>query len=421
MKLLFITYGGGHADLVARIIPYIDQFENISCHVLALSTAGVILERFHIKYKTCADYINVTGYQSALKIGDKLSQPLWHPSSGINYNDSCAYMGVSMCDLIEELGDGEAQKQYAKLGRKVFLPVRFLEKVIKAEAPDVVVTTCNVRMEKAAIIAANNNNIPSLLIDDLFGYSLCGMTRVENCEITSKTGHLPRYIFVLNEFVKNRLLKANFPLHAISVTGQPVFSELRRDLDRLELNERYKTIRRNYEFVVTYAAPGKIDVLKSQLKELKQLVAQKQSIYFILKLHPSTSITSDIQEVLDSFTKNSTVSHKDDVLYSLKVSDVVIVYRSTVGLQAIFSGKKLIIWGAKSDTGILPYDRSINANFAEELGQLSNALDKSLESVSQDSAEENEIFYNTPNALQNIYEAMTVIHESKLCDTGCRV
>ncbi len=416
MKILFVTYGGGHADIVARIIPYLKQFNNVSCHVLALTTAVNILDRHHIKYKKCSDYLTTTGYHSALEIGDKLSRPIWHSSTGIEYSDSCAYMGISMLDLMNELGEHEAIKQYDKLGRKAFLPWSFLERVIKIESPDIVVTTCNVRMEKAAIIAANKNDIPSILIDDLFGYSLCGFTSLEHCKISSKVEHLPKNIFVLNDFVKNRLLKAKSLLTDVYVTGQPVFSELSRDLEKTQLQEKYKLLKQKNKYVVTYAAPGKIDVFKSQLSELKQLVAIRRDIHFIIKLHPSISIDCEVQDELDSFPNNSSVTHKDDVLQSLKISDVIIVYRSTVGLQAIFSGKKLLVWGNWEDTKLLPYEQSYNARYAKNIEQLSTELEKSLKSVDDDFTDESEVFFNTPNALQNIYKAMKMIFNKY--DTG---
>jgi predicted dehydrogenase len=98
-----------------------------------------------------------------MALGAELSAPLWDASSQVSRDDSCAYLSLSMLDLIAACGDAEAWRRYEELGRQAFCPTRFLTHVLAQENPGLVVTTCHVRMERAAVLAARQRGCPSLL------------------------------------------------------------------------------------------------------------------------------------------------------------------------------------------------------------------------------------------------------------------
>ena len=107
-RLLFVTYGGGHIDIVVRLLPWLDRLEDVEVRILALTTAAPRLEQTEWKFKRCIDYLPLSGYEKAMEIGRELSQNLvgvtsggkWDDSLGISFEETCAYLGVSMVDLI---------------------------------------------------------------------------------------------------------------------------------------------------------------------------------------------------------------------------------------------------------------------------------------------------------------------------------
>ena len=51
-------------------------------------------------------------------------------------------------------------------------------------------------MEKAAIIAARRRNITSVLLEDLFGYSLLGESSVSENKLAHYVDEIPEYLFL---------------------------------------------------------------------------------------------------------------------------------------------------------------------------------------------------------------------------------
>ncbi len=372
--IFFVTYGGGHVDIVSRVLPHIFSSNNIPVKVFALTTAAQFLSRKGFDYVMCSTYLSISKkYSEAVNLGKNLVQNEWDASSGVLYEESCAYLGVSMRDLIEDLGEGLAWKKYRERGRKAFCPVEFAKTVLEFEQPKVVVITCMVRMERAFFLAAKSLGIKTVLIEDLFGFSLLGEGSVYHNQLIFPDSDWPDFLLVFNDFVKNRFLMAGFPEERVIVTGQPVLSECLEEYNSAqkkgELLEGFRD-----EDVVTYFAPARRDVLFEQLKAIRRCSEKCKSLKFIVKLHPSVGL----DEIPRSFFLNdSTIKFVTDIspVLLLKSSSKVLIFRSTLGLVAILCGTPLFVL---DDTGeeVLPYVSSGAATLIDKYENMEEVLQK---------------------------------------------
>jgi hypothetical protein len=87
--------------------------------------------------------------------GSSLMQGLGGPVA--DPQETVAYLGLSMADLIADVGPEEAELAYRQFGRQAFLPVRTLDRILRQVAPDLVVCTNSPRAERAAVLAAGNS------------------------------------------------------------------------------------------------------------------------------------------------------------------------------------------------------------------------------------------------------------------------
>jgi hypothetical protein len=126
---------------VLALLPRL-RAQGVPATVLALSTAVSGLRRAGEPCRTPLDYLPLAGYEQAMALGAELSAPLWDASSQVTWDDSCAYLGLTMLDLIGACGDAEAWRRYEELGRQAFCPTRFPTHVLAQENPGLVVTTC---------------------------------------------------------------------------------------------------------------------------------------------------------------------------------------------------------------------------------------------------------------------------------------
>jgi len=406
-KILFVTYGGGHADIVLRLLPYIEANPGLEYSILALTTAGTFFDKHGISYKRCIDYLPLSGYEEALDVGGSLSKALWDSSSGIPYIDSCAYLGVSMLDLIAEDGAVVAKSAYKKLGRKSFCPTGFMQNVIQAEEPDVVITTCYVRMERAAIIAAKSLGIKSILIEDLFGYSLLGEKPLEVNELVFPLETHPDHIFVLNEFVRERHIQAGLPVETIHVTGQPVLSEWVEDYESALPEVTLEKIRQEGYPVITYIAPAARRILYEQTDAIIELAKLRPDWRFCIKLHPSIGVREFTKKYPDK-PETVKVMHDEEILSVVKGSDLILIFSSTVGLLCVFCNVPLLVLDCLDEPSSMPYVSSGVARGINNYHELEAAVQAELDGVGNDTDVKTDagIFYNPPRAAEKIISVL---------------
>ncbi len=323
-RVFCVTYGAGHVNIIKEIYNELIKYDNLEVSILGLTLADSILKKENIPHKRISQYLNL--FDSKEQIIELGKQFLDEDSNNclIEREDTIAYHGLSLYDLKEEYGDEKAWELYEKLGRKAFLPINTMYKILEYEAPDVVVTTNSPRMEKAAAIAANMLNIPVVRINDLPYMS-------EKMEYDAK-------LCVMNELAKQSIIRKGLAREEdIVVTGQPVFE---KDLKiNKDVQEEYlKKYKNDYQYIVLYLGQGHSEQERLTICKLGDISNDSKNTLFIIRPHPN----DDSDYTKYGKTDNFLVTKEGDLKYLLAISDAAVTRYSTSGLQAALLGVPLI-------------------------------------------------------------------------------
>ena len=169
MKKIFMTcYGGGHAEIIKEVYKNLININDIEITILALTTSKYKFEQEKIPYKLISDYYDKKKDKNIYELGKQfcLENKI---DTLIGEEETYLYHGYALYELERSHNKNEIIQAFEELGRIIFLPIQFMERVLKNENPNLVVTTNSPRYEKATLIAAKNLNITSLSIEDLFG------------------------------------------------------------------------------------------------------------------------------------------------------------------------------------------------------------------------------------------------------------
>ncbi len=372
-----MTYGGSHVDLVASLVPAIKNHPNLEHQILALTIASKKLNSLKINFKQCKDFLPLDGYEEALKIGRSLSKPLWDKSTGIPFEESAAYLGVSMVDLIKDLGEKKAWEEYEGKGRKAFLPCNFLQQILSIEKPDIVVTTCDVRMERAAHLSALKMRMLSIRIEDLLGFSVLGEHPVNNVDYVIPREEWPDRVIVPNDFTRNRMLKAGMEKWRVVALGQPFLSQWLEESHSSENISNRKNFINENKLRITYIMPGRKDVLIDQGKAVTELARKRKDWKFLFKLHPGVP-KKEFLTYVPSLPDNILLVYEGDLRDIINQSSILITFKSTVGFLGYLSGVPLIILNCTGESNILPYVSEGIATPVYSYGNLESEIEKNL-------------------------------------------
>jgi len=346
-KVLFVTYGGGHATMVAPVIRVLGQFPGISSETLALTLAGPYFKAQGLSYKGFKDFI-LPGDEAALAWGRKLAAQYHHPSTGIEEDEAVAYLGLSYWDLITRFGEVEAQRLCQEQQRGAFYPLSVLDRVLDRVQPDIVVTTNSPRSEQAAVEAANARGIPTLSMQDLFGVFNWSQPQAD-------------YVTVISPMVRENIVR-DVGLRAgqeYLVTGNPAFDlvfDYRGPVSAAWRRAHLPGLPEGAKALLWVDDNGYIgkqtDLLHirteseiiSDLDALARATKQSGS-YLLIRPHPSQQRT-----IFDAWMKRTAHPH---VLFAgglplyplLNAVDGLATYTSTVGLEALLMERPVLQLG----------------------------------------------------------------------------
>ncbi|MCO4822987.1 MAG: hypothetical protein KC469_13030 [Flavobacteriaceae bacterium] len=352
-KVLFVTYGGGHVNMLLPVMKELMDVPSIDLMVLGLTTAGSVLKRNKIPYLSFKDLLPLSNNR-ALDFGKKLVG-LKSSSALVSYEESVAYMGLNFCELVESYGEEEADRLYKKLGRHAFYPINLMRKFFQQQCPDLVVSTNSPRTEKAAIHAAGQLNILSLCLIDLFAY--------QSLDWTGKPGYASK-VCVLSEFVKKQLTDAGRLDSEVVVTGNPAFDSIaifKENVNKYILNRKWANSRK----VILWASqpepelhpfdsnkmgdsslPRKVEV------QLFKVLSKHPDWQLVIRSHPSENTK------YGDLPGNVEISLKSENLHELLASvDCVITMTSTVAIEAALMGKPVISIDLSIFTDDSPYSK----------------------------------------------------------------
>jgi len=339
-RALFVAYGSGHIAKVAPVIRHL-RAEGVRCELLALTLGHTQARRLGLEPHGYRDFLHLVDREAVLARGQQLLAGNSHPD--VDDFESQCYLGINYQEWVDAHGEEEAARRWAQGGRRAFLPLQFMGRVIDELRPHVVVSTASPRSEQAAIEAAVMRAIPSLTMMDLFGLPHDNFLR--NKVFADR-------ITVLSDFVKGNLLDAKIGVERIVVTGCPAYEPLLEPGQaeagqalRESLGWKGLTVAMwagNLEEPgpgVTPATAGTALALDVE-RRLRAWVEANPRVALLLRYHPAQyHFFPDLGAHPRIYRS---VPTQDPLVPQLHASDIVIVQASTVGFEAALIGKRVL-------------------------------------------------------------------------------
>jgi hypothetical protein len=341
-KVLFVSYGGGHINIINEVIKEIIKYKNIDFKVLALTTAyDKSVSLFSNKYiKKISDYkdlfkkdIEKINYYGSLILEDN-----YNASSGISKEDTLIYLGLSMFELVQTHGEQKAFDLYNKKQRQAFLPIKTMKKILEYEDISLVVTTTSPRFEEASLTAANELGIETIQILDLFG----------------ELYPLPRanHIICMNNYISESLKKQGLIKNKYYHFGQPAIEKTVKNIlsvdkviikNKLELNSNktllYATQKPNiYNEDFSYHNFAGYETINDNIFSIFEFLYEKYNINILVRLHPNEDF-NDYKKWFDKYNFVQYANDKCNLEESLAICDVLLNQASTVSVEAISANK----------------------------------------------------------------------------------
>ena len=341
-KVLFVSYGGGHINIINEVIKEIIKYKNIDFKVLALTTAyDKSVSLFSNKYiKKISDYkdlfkkdIEKINYYGSLILEDN-----YNASSGISKEDTLIYLGLSMFELVQTHGEQKAFDLYNKKKRQAFLPIKTMKKILEYEDISLVVTTTSPRFEEASLTAANELGIETIQILDLFGelYPL------------PKANH----IVCMNSYISESLKRQGLIKNKYYYFGQPAIEKTVKNIlsidkviikNKLELNSNktllYATQKPNiYNEDFSYYDFAGYETINDNIFSIFEFLYEKYNINILVRLHPNENF-NDYKKWFDKYNFVQYINNKCNLEESLAICDILLNQASTVSVEAISANK----------------------------------------------------------------------------------
>ena len=372
--LLFVTYGGGHVNMIIPLLERLRERENFQCVTLALTTAANKIEQCGLPWRGFSSLLRDED-ERARVWGERLVENL-PASEQVTRNESIAYLGLSYTDLEDRVGVEMAAQLYAQEGRNAFLPLGPMRRLFDELAPDLVIATISPRAERAAIVVARERNIPSLCLIDLFGTSSLYHAR--------EAGYGTR-VCVISEAARQWLIDEGRGEDEVVVTGNPAFDQLSNP----ELLTRGSQLRQSKGWddcqVILWASqvepghnPGTGEIGDPELpgrieNTLLEIIENRPGWRLVIRPHPNEPARDDPKQ------ERVVVSGRDENLHALlHAVDVVVIMTSTVGLEARLLGKPLVTVDLSIFSKGTPYEEAGLSLGVHDLCELEATIEVAL-------------------------------------------
>ena len=338
--VLFVTYGNGHVTKVSPVIAALRE-QGIPVVVMALTLGLKQAEALGLNPVSYRDFLHLVDIEQALRFGRELLAANTHPD--VDESESVAYLGINFLEWVNEFGLQEAQRRFAAGGRRSFLPLGFIGKVIDELRPGLIISTASPRSEQAAIEAGVIRRIPTLTMMDLFALPHDNFRR--NTVFADR-------ITVLSEFARSNLLDAGIDASRVVVTGCPAYDKL---FDPAQANagaDWRRSMGWQGKRVVMWA--GNLEEAAANVpaeylgiglgvlveKQLRAWVASHQDAALLVRYHPTQY---HLFPNLDAHERVYVSNPLLDALHpQLHAVDCVVTQTSTVGFVGVLIGKRLL-------------------------------------------------------------------------------
>lgn len=340
-RALFVTYGASHIAKVAPVVREL-QRQGVDCLVIALTTGYKKAKQLGLTPLGYKDFLHlVDDIDSVMKRGQSLKANNAHPD--VDDHETTCYLGINYNEWVASNGEDASAKRYFEQGRRGFLPIKFMSKVLQCLQPGVVVATSTPRSEQAAIEAAISMGIPTLTMVDLFA--------PPSDPFLSRATHATK-VTVVSEEVRSTFIAAGLNPAQVITSGSPDFDVL-FDPNSIRAGDQFRQTMQwaGLKVVLWAGILEKFDPsLPKELlgiglgvqveNKLRQWVANDQKMALIVRYHPSEYHHFPLhnwQARVHVSTPGSEPIHP-----LLHASDVVINQVSTVGFEAALLGKRVL-------------------------------------------------------------------------------
>lgn len=347
-RLLFVTYGGGHAHMVYPVVQALRQSDafadgQLDLQVVALPAATCTLQSRGVETLGFKDFLDPVRDADALAWGVFLAKQHHTTTAGIDYDDSVAYLGLCYQDLIIRYGASAASELMERRGRQAFFPLTVMARIFDKLQPDFVVTTNSPRSEAAAIAVANQKGIASLAMTDLF-------TGLDGYLITAQN------ITFLNETARDMFLADGLVDPAISTffcTGNPAFDRIKsstQDRDETWMARHFPLVTKrkavlHADMPAWWDANRKCSHFKTETETLAELDACYSATIangcaYLLRPHPSQDCAFYDRWLVD---RTDAFLAADCDLHELLIHiDLLLARTTTVGLEAALLHRRIL-------------------------------------------------------------------------------
>lgn len=189
-------------------------------------------------------------------------------------------------------------------------------------------------------------------------------------------------VCVMNELVKNNILENNEHIDSINVhiTGQPNL-ELVIDSNMLETYNGMYHIN-SYDKVVSFFSQTGDPHRTSVMEALIEMMDRNSNWFCIYKLHPNEDL-SFYDQFGARLPQNIIVQKEMGVGEVINLSDIVMTFFSTVGLQAISVDKPLITINLTGVQYLTDYSKYNCSSEVTKIDELENRIKKLLDNNSE--------------------------------------
>lgn len=348
---LFVAYGGGHVKALLPVAQRAQAQGLARVVFLALTTAAASAREAGVTTYGFADLLEPSDTQ-ALQHGERLVQTL--SVQAAQREESVAYLGLSYAELEADVGASEAATRYAQYGRQAFLPVRVLERAIRRWQPACVLATNSPRAERAALLAARRQGVPSVCLLDLFGlWERDWLVRPDYADA----------LCVLNPQVAASLVAAGRPAGHIHVTGNPAFDTIHDPAVIAQAQALRREAGWSAQRVVFYASspePDEVTGISGRgdpawprriETQLIETVQRDPALALWVRRHPSEAPADEIEAA-----GHPRIRVAQGPLHPyLHACDEVVVTVSTVGVEANLAGREVTQVRGSILDGLSPY------------------------------------------------------------------
>lgn len=363
-KIFMVCYGGGHAQIIKEVYKNLIDIPNIQIVILALTMSKYIFDRDSIPYKQISDYYDEENEKEIYNLGKNFCIKN-NIDTLIGEKETYLYHGYSLFELEKKYGEKKVDEGFKKLGRRIFLPLSFMKKIIEKEAPNLVITTNSPRFEKAALIVSKEMQIKTLSIEDLFGVEDERMSKEVaaffNDQIYENV--YGDYLCIISEESKKNLTVQK--INKIFITGNPSFDKALKLFLSGGSKEEVKDITICF---LSQNRPEKFLLIE----ELVKIIERKSNYNLIIKIHPNEKKEEYLKKLNKKIDK---VIVEDSNLYTnILRSNIIITIDSTSALEAAVLDKPII---AKRND-LIPFKEMNLGMEYENIDELEGMIEKIL-------------------------------------------